>query len=126
MSGIDSRVWARGLLRRQQLLRAGDRETHHVSGRGFTIALFTSLFTAIVALACSPPAARGFCSFARRSATLIASGALGTGVAFLLSTGAKRVSAIETALCGADRADLLTHRHRFVLGYHAQNGGSPR
>lgn len=86
---------------------------------GLTIALFTSLFAGVVALGLL--AGRGqlhLLAPPRDFATLVAIGALGTGLAFLLYySGAKRVSAIETALCVQTEPVYSLIGTRFLLGY---------
>jgi drug/metabolite transporter (DMT)-like permease len=88
---------------------------------GLTIALFTSAFAGVVSVALL--AARGELAllYPRRDlATLVAIGALGTGLAFLLYySGAKRVSAIETALCVQTEPIYSLIGTYLVLGYPA-------
>ena len=68
---------------------------------GLAIALFTSFFAGVCALAVLAWHGEVGQLFARRSApVLVAVGALGTSLAFLLFfEGAKRASAIDTAVC---------------------------
>lgn len=91
--------------------------TAHASG--LTIALFTSSFAGLVAVGLL--AARGELALLvprRDFTTLVAIGALGTALAFLLYySGAKRVSAIETALCVQTEPLYSLIGTRFVLGY---------
>lgn len=86
---------------------------------GLTIALFTSGFAGIVALGLL--AARGQLSLLtprRDLGTLVLVGALGTALAFLLYySGAKRVSAIETALCVQTEPIYSLIGTRFLLGH---------
>jgi len=86
---------------------------------GLTIAVFTSAFAGCVAI--SLLAARGQLAllFPRRDlGTLVAIGALGTALAFLLYySGAKRVSAIETALCVQTEPLYSLIGTRVVLGH---------
>jgi len=86
---------------------------------GITIALFTSFFAAIVCLALMAWRGELHLLFVRRDlATLIAVGALGTGVAFVLFySGAKRVTAIETALCVQTEPIYSLIGTRLLLGY---------
>jgi drug/metabolite transporter (DMT)-like permease len=88
---------------------------------GLTIAVFTSAFAGCVAVAVL--AARGQLALLaprRDFATLVAIGALGTALAFLLYySGAKRVSAIETALCVQTEPIYSLIGAYFVLGYPA-------
>ncbi|MFI5314550.1 MAG: DMT family transporter [Myxococcota bacterium] len=85
----------------------------------FTIALCTSAFAGTVALGVL--AARGQLALLaprRDLATLVAVGALGTALAFsLYYAGAKRVSAIETALCVQTEPVYSLIGTRFLLGY---------
>jgi drug/metabolite transporter (DMT)-like permease len=86
---------------------------------GFTIAFFTSLFAALVVLALLA-VRRELPLLVRRPElpTLVAIGALGTALAFLLYySGAKRVTAIETALCVQTEPIYSLVGTRFVLGY---------
>lgn len=86
---------------------------------GFTIALFTSFFGGVIAA--------GFLAWRRELhllwprkdlPTLVAIGALGTALAFLLYySGAKRVTAIETALCVQTEPIYSLIGARLVLGY---------
>jgi drug/metabolite transporter (DMT)-like permease len=86
---------------------------------GLTIALFTSLFAGLMAIGLL--AGRGQLALLaprRDFATLVAVGALGTGLAFLLYySGAKRVSAIETALCVQTEPIYALIGTRLALGY---------
>jgi drug/metabolite transporter (DMT)-like permease len=86
---------------------------------GLTIALFTSALAGMVVLALL--AARGEIELLLRRSdfrVLVAIGALGTALAFLLYySGAKRVSAIETALCVQTEPIYSLIGTRFLLGY---------
>jgi drug/metabolite transporter, DME family len=86
---------------------------------GFTIALFTSLFAALVVVTLL--AWRGELRLLVPRAelpTLFAIGALGTGVAFaMFYSGAQRVTAIETALCVQTEPIYSLIGTRLVLGY---------
>ncbi len=86
---------------------------------GLTIALFTSFFGGVTVLALLAARGRLALLWPRRDLwTLVAIGALGTGVAFLLFySGAKRVTAIETALCVQTETIYSLIGTRFVLGY---------
>ncbi len=84
---------------------------------GLTIALFTSAFAAVVCLGLL--ALRGKVRLLLRDfGWLVAIGTLGTAVAFLLYySGARRVTAVETALCVQTEPIYSLIGTRFVLGY---------
>ena len=88
---------------------------------GLTIALFTSAFAGAVSVALLAPRGELALLYPRKDlATLVAIGALGTALAFLLYySGAKRVSAIETALCVQTEPIYALIGTYFVLGYPA-------
>ena len=91
--------------------------THAASG--LTIALFTSAFAGIMALAFLVARGQLALLFHRRDfLTLLAVGALGTAAAFFLYySGAKRVTAIETALCVQTEPLYSLLGTRFLLGH---------
>ncbi|HXX46920.1 MAG TPA: DMT family transporter [Myxococcota bacterium] len=91
--------------------------THAASG--LTSALFTSAFAGIVALAFLVVRGQLGLLFERRQLpTLVAIGALGTAAAFFLYySGAKRVTAIEAALCVQTEPVYSLLGTRFLLGH---------
>lgn len=90
------------------------------AGSGLTIAVFTSVFAGLLALGLLVVRGELALLHPRRDlATLVAIGTLGTALAlFLYYSGAKRVSAIETALCVQTEPIYSLLGTRFVLGYH--------
>ncbi|HXZ86571.1 MAG TPA: DMT family transporter [Myxococcota bacterium] len=86
---------------------------------GLTSALFTSAFAGVMALAFLVARGQLPLLFERRDfATLLAIGALGTAAAFFLYySGAKRVTAIEAALCVQTEPIYSLLGTRFLLGH---------
>ena len=84
---------------------------------GLTIALFTSAFAALVSVGLL--VAQGKLRLLLRDfGWLVLIGTLGTALAFLLYySGAKRVTAVETALCVQTEPIYSLVGTRFVLGY---------
>jgi drug/metabolite transporter (DMT)-like permease len=84
---------------------------------GLTIALFTSAFAALVSLGLLVVQGK-LRLLLRDFGWLVLIGTLGTAVAFLLYySGARRVTAVETALCVQTEPIYSLIGTRFVLGY---------